>query len=236
MIYDCELRQSAQRWGARRSTGVRCSKLRPARQLSCAALSHLSVASTCSVQTSRWSAVPRRASLAAEECECDGGGTSSYPRLTRHPGRVRGSPESRRPRQLPLCGYCGCFFCRYGGPQGVRSLSVWLEFNEFTRARLPGGRAARCSSPSCPRALPLGSRRLLHEFNKFARAHLPGGCAARCSGCTCPRVSPFGRGPLRGDGGLVVVVPRGLRQQCRLGLRCSRSNVFTRQCYYGLCN
>ena len=65
-----------------------------------------------------------------------------------------------------------------------------------------------------------GSRRLLLELNEFTRARLSGGCAARCSGCTCPRVPPFGRGPPRGDGGLVVVVPRGLRQQCRLGFSC----------------
>ena len=70
-------------------------------------------------------------------------------------------------------------------------------------------------SPSPHRALVLVLLEFFRfELKKHTRARLSGGCPARCSGCTCPRVPPFGRGPPQGDGGLVIVVPRGLRQQC----------------------
>ena len=83
----------------------------------------------------------------------------------------------------------------------------------------PPWQATANAAVTAPHAAPSSANSF--ELSTVTRARLSGGCAARCSGCTCSRVPPFG-----GDGGLVVAVPRGLRQQCRLGLSClARSPV-----------
>ena len=80
--------------------------------------------------------------------------------------------------------------------------------------------ASCCRLPIRPVRRGIAWHGTLPESIKLTRARLSKSCAARCSGYASPRVPPSRRGPLQRDGGLVVVVHCGLRQQCRLGLVC----------------